>query len=135
MKAVKTSPKAAYETFPGMTAEEAADNGYVVVETNGDGGAPIYGRYLNTVTGAAMETLADRDERVPVPAGGEPLAEPVTANKGALINPNDPIVHGQDHNPHPDGAQPLDSENKGLADVITGYVPGEPLKPGRKHKG
>lgn len=130
-KGVKSSPKAAYETFPGMTAEEAEEHGYVVVESSADGSSKVYGRYLNTETGAAMETLAPKDEREPVPAGGEPLAEPATANKGALLNLNDPVVHGTaDNNPHVDGAQPNDSENKDLK--LEGYTPGDDLKPKAK---
>lgn len=130
VKAVKTSPKAAYETFPGISAEEAAEKGYVIVETDGNGAAPVYGRYLNTVTGAAMEVLADKDDREATPAGGlAAAARTVSADKGALINPNDPIVHGQaDKNPHEDGAAPLDSQNAGLE--LEGY---DPLAPEPEH--
>ena len=132
-KGVKTSPKAAYETFPGMTAEEAEERGFVVVEHSADGSAVTYGRYLDTVTGAAMEVLADKDEREPVPAGGEPLQTGAIASKGALVNPNDPVVHGTaDNNPHEDGAQPNDSENKDLK--VEGYTPGDDLKPHRAKK-
>jgi len=135
MKGIQT-PGAAYETFPGMTAAEAAEKGYVVVETSADGTSPIYGRYLDTATGAALETLADKDDRVAIPAGGESVAKLVAGDKGALLNPDDPIVHGQaDKNPHEDGAPALPSDNKGLADTLEGYVPGEThRKPGRPRK-
>jgi len=112
MKGVKSSPNAAYETFPGISADEAREKGYVVVESAADGSAPVYGRYLD---GSKL--------------GLAPQEPAAVASKGALINPNDPVVHGQDHNPHADGAPPLDSENKGLEDIITGYTPGDDLHP------
>jgi len=127
MTDIKTSPKAAYKVVPGITAEEAADKGYVVVENNADGTAPLYGYYTDTTTGAAMETLKDEDKRVAVPAGGEVSGVVPVASKGALVNPNDPVVHGvADNNPHPDGALPNDSQNADLE--LDGYTPGDPLK-------
>jgi hypothetical protein len=127
MNAHKSSPKAAYETFPGMTAEEAADKGFVVVEHGPMGESPVYGRYLNTATGAAMETLRDKDEREATPTGGTVFGAIGQANKGSLLNVNDPVVHGTaDNNPHEDGAQPNDSENKDLD--LAGYKPGDDLK-------
>jgi len=131
MKAIKTSEKAAYKVVPGLTAEQAAEKGYVVVETNGDGTAPLFGYYIDTVTGAALETLQDRDDRVPVAASGERVGAVPMGNKGALLNPDDPVVHGQgDHNPHEDGAAPSDSQNKDLK--LDGYSPGDDLKAGKK---
>lgn len=132
-KDYKTSPKAAYKVVPNCTAEEAADKGYVVVENNADGTAPVFGYYENTATGAAMEILADKDEREPVPAGGEPVAMMAPGNKGALVNPDDPVVHGTaDNNPHADGAKPNATRNDDLK--LEGYTPGDDLKPGRKPK-
>lgn len=131
MKAEKSSPKAAYETFPGMTAEEAADKGYVVVECGPQGESPVYGRYIGTETGAAMETLRQKDDREPVAVGGSVFGVVGSANKGSLVNPNDPVVHGtSDNNPHEDGAKPNDSENKDLD--LAGYTPGDDLKPKKK---
>jgi hypothetical protein len=122
MKAVKTSKHAAYETFPGMSREEAEDKGYVVVENSADGMSPVYGRYLNTKTGAALETLRDEDKREPVPASGDVTGGVATAQKGSLVNPNDPVVHGTaDNNPHEDGAQPNDEGNADLE--LEGYDP------------
>lgn len=131
MKGHKPSPSAAYETFPGMTAEEAAEKGYVVVEHGPQGESPVYGRYLNTATGAAMETLRAKDDREPVAVGGTVFGVVGSANKGSLLNVNDPVVHGTaDNNPHEDGAEPNDSENKDLD--LEGYTPGDDLKPARK---
>lgn len=133
MKGHKSSPDAAYETFPGMSAEEARDKGLVIVETNGDGAGHVYGRYLNTSTGAALETLRDKDDRQPVAAGGAVILDTAVASKGSLLNVNDPVVHGTaDNNPHEDGAQPNDSENKDLD--LEGYTPGDDPKPSRAPK-
>lgn len=131
MKGHMSSPKAAYETFPGVTAEEAADKGLVIVECGPDGGTPVYGRYLDTATGAALETLRTKDDREPVAIGGSVFGVVGTANKGSLLNVNDPVVHGTtDNNPHEDGAQPNDSENADLN--LEGYTPGDDLKPSKR---
>jgi hypothetical protein len=86
-------------------------------------------------TGAAMETLRDKDDREPVrqPAAPSVFSPSAVANKGSLLNVNDPVVHGTaDNNPHEDGAQPNDSENKDLD--LEGYTPGDDLKPSRAPK-
>jgi hypothetical protein len=135
MKGIK-SEKAVYETFPGMSREDAEKKGFVIVENNAEGTAPVYGRYLDTQTGAALETLRDADNREPAPAGGEPDLGFAGASKGSLLNLDDPVVHGTaDGNPHEDGAQPNASRNDDLE--VEGYVPGEGAekrKPGRPRK-
>lgn len=104
---------AAYEVVPGITAEEAEKQGLAVVEyaISGNSQVPVYGRYLNTETGAALETrVFQPDDMKTVPASGETVATgPGPTTKGGLINPNDPIIHGTaNENVHADGTEPLD---------------------------
>lgn len=133
MKEQKTSPHAAYVIYPGVTAAEAAEKGLVVVEQSADGLMPIYGRYTNTETGAALETLKDADTRAPAPVGGEKLGGIPTNDKGSLVNTNDPVIHGvAENNPHEDGASPNDAENTDLD--VEGYVPDDQPKRGRPRK-
>ncbi len=134
MKFEKTSKKAAYETVVGnITAEEAQEEGLVIVENNAEGTAPVYGRYLDTVTGAALEVLRDEDKRKPVAVGGETAGNPATNDKGALLNPNDPVVHGTaEINPHEDGAPAPKPNNADLE--VEGYDPFDQPKRGRPRK-
>lgn len=113
-----TTPGSAYETFPGVTAKEATDLKLAVVETAFGGGSefPVYGRYLNTETGAAVEmtTGVPAETRV-VPAGtgagGVSLAR--GNDKGSLVNQNDPVIHGTAvEGVHADGSAPLEVDSK-----------------------
>lgn len=113
---------AAYEVVPGVTAEQAAEQGLAVVEyaVSGSSFAPVYGRYLNTETGASLEQrVYQPGDMVTVPAGGETVATaPAVTTKGGLINPNDPVVHGTaNENVHADGTEPVTKSAAQAAEV------------------
>jgi hypothetical protein len=134
---MKKRDEAAYTAYPGLTREEAADKGYVEVENNADGTAPVYGRYNDAPAGygAGVQVSGIGDTRV-VPAGGLGAAPPYSGgDKGALLNVNDPVIHGvADNNPHPDGASPNDEDNEGLADALRdgSHAAGQDVTPAKK---
>lgn len=101
---------AAYVAVPGLTAEQAAEKGYAVVEYAVDGGAnnPVYGYYLDTVTGASLEQVVrDTGDTVVAPASGETVVTGAGQSmKSNLLNPNDPVIHGTgDQSVHADGSE------------------------------
>lgn len=126
MKAIQPEG-AAYKVVPGCTAEQAAEKGYAVVElsmaTNPP--TPIYGFYTDTETGAALERTVPADSTTKVvPAGsgaGAVFDANATGDKGALVNQNDPIIHGTDgQDIHADGSPAVDrhEQQEKLADVL-----------------
>ena len=130
---------AAYETFPGLTREEAEDKGYVVVEwslaTNPP--SPVYGRYIDTESGAALEVTVPVDNTTKVrPAGGDTVATAAAGDKGALVNPNDPVIHGQsEEGQHHDGADAFTKQESmdQLKDVLAdGAFDGENVEKASK---
>lgn len=112
-----SSPGSMYEVAIGITAEEAAEQGLVIVEqsysTNPP--TPVFGRYKDAPAGSALGvTVADDKGTKVIGAGG--ISAPAAAaaavglgQKGALLNINDPVVHGGtgDESVHADGASPL----------------------------
>ena len=114
-----SSPGSAYEVAVGVTAEEAAELGLVVVEQiyNGTVPSPVYGRYKDAPSGLALGvTVSDDVKTKVVGAGGltgtaAPATDSVAAaegSKGNFINPNDPVIHGGTgkDSVHKDGASP-----------------------------
>lgn len=109
----ESSPGSAYEVAVGITAKEAAEAGLVVVEwaysTNPPG--PIYGRYKDAPKGHALGITVDDTGGTKVVGAGGPPVTPASAggDKGSLVNPNDPVIHGGtgDESVHADNAEPL----------------------------
>jgi hypothetical protein len=106
-------PKAAYEIAVGVTAEEAAELGLAVVETDPTSGAPTaYGRYKGAPDGGPLGiTVPGSEDDTHVVAGGDVGAPPPggvasAGNKGDILNPNDPVIHGGSDEIHADNAQP-----------------------------
>lgn len=110
-----SSDNAAYEVALGITAAEAAEQNLAIVEysysTNPP--TPIFGRYKDAPGGSPLGITVADDGKTKVVGGGDVSAEAAAANgganKGALLNPNDPVVHGGtgDETVHADGAKPL----------------------------
>jgi hypothetical protein len=112
-----STPGSAYEVALDITAEEAAEQGLVIVEQSHSTNppTPIFGRYKDAPAGSALGvTVAKEDGTKVVGAGGIAAPAAVAAadglgQKGALLNINDPVVHGGtgDESVHADGAAPL----------------------------
>lgn len=109
VKLVQPDASAAYKVARDVTtAQEAADLGLVVVELNHSTNppTPIWGKYI-TKSGAALEitrSKAGDTEVVPASSAGA-LTPASTGDKGALLNPDDPVRHGLgETNIHEDGA-------------------------------
>lgn len=106
------SPGAAYEIAVGVfDADEAAKLGLAVVESTPDGRPSAYGRYKGAPDGGPLGvTVAGSSDTEVVPGGAvSPGADvPAGGNKGNLVNPNDPFVHGGtgDESVHADGSEP-----------------------------
>lgn len=108
-----SSEGSAYEVALGVTAEEAAKQGLVVVEysysTNPP--TPIFGRYKDAPKGAALGVTVDDTGGTKVVGAGGPAfaAASPGGDKGQLLNTNDPVVHGGtgDETVHADNALPL----------------------------
>lgn len=116
---------AAYTPVYGITRDEAEEKGYAIVEYSFADGTPVpvYGYYNDTQSGGPLDVTAPIAADTQIVAGGTLGAEPTTAgNKGSLVNPNDPVVHGtDDNNPHEDGGTPNASDNSDLK--VEGYDP------------
>lgn len=112
-----SSPGSAYEVATGITAEEAAEQGLVVVEQSHSTNppTPVYGRYKNAPSGHALGVTVAAGEDTKVVGGGS-VATPTSTSagdgggdKGSLVNVNDPVIHGGtgDETVHADNAAPL----------------------------
>jgi hypothetical protein len=108
---------AAYEVALGITAAEAAAQNLAIVEysysTNPP--TPIFGRYLDAPDGSPLGITVPDDGKTKVIGGGDVSAEAAAAaggDKGALLNVNDPVIHGGtgDETIHADGAAPLEDD-------------------------
>jgi hypothetical protein len=102
---------AAYEIAVGVTdAEEAAKLKLAVVETDPTSGAPTaYGRYKDAPDGGPLGITVASPTDTKVIGGGHVSANADAApagNKGNLINPDDPVIHGGSDEIHKDGAAP-----------------------------
>jgi hypothetical protein len=109
----ESSPGSAYEVALGVTAEEAAKAGLGVVEysysTNPP--SPVYGRYKDAPKGGPLGITTAQPADTKVIAGGAVSASPpapVGGDKGAVVNANDPFVHGGtgDDTIHADNTEP-----------------------------
>lgn len=124
----KRNPRsdAAYKVYPGVTAEEAEDKGYQIVEWNlsTTPHTPIYGEYLG-----------DNDDAIPAGAAATAAA---SNEKGALVNPNDPVIHGTaGEEVHADGSAPVNRQEQLEAtreQVEAGAFDGENVEKGSKAK-
>ncbi len=107
-----SSEGSAYEVAVGTTREEAEKAGLAVVEyaysTNPP--QPIYGRYKDAPAGAPLGITVDRPGDTEVIGGGSLGSAPAAAgaDKGELVNRNDPFIHGGtgEDSVHADGAEP-----------------------------
>ncbi len=122
-----SSPGSAYEVAIGITAEEAAEQGLVIVEQSHSTNppTPVYGRYKNAPAGSAMGVTVAKDDSTQVIGAGGVSAPPAAAvgdagSKGNLVNPNDPVIHGGtgDESVHADGAAPLADDDAAQRDAV-----------------
>lgn len=101
---------AAYEIAVGVTdQDEAAKLGLAVVEVDPTSGAPrAYGRYKDAPKGGPLGITTAQPGDTEVVAGGDvgPGGPPSAGNKGDIVNPNDPVIHGGSDEIHADGAAP-----------------------------
>lgn len=108
-----SSPGSAYEVAIGITAQEAQEQGLVVVELSHSTTppTPVFGRYKDAPSGSALGvTVDDKGGTKVVGAGGAPFATASAGgDKGLLLNINDPVVHGGtgEQTVHADNAAPL----------------------------
>jgi hypothetical protein len=116
---------AAYEIAHGVfDRDEAAKLGLAVVEVDPTTGAPTaYGRYKNAPDGGPLGITVVSPPDTEVVAGGDvsPGGPAPAGGKGALVNPNDPVIHGGSDDIHKDGAEPpvedLAAENREAAEI------------------
>lgn len=132
-------PKAAYEIAHGVTAEEAAELGLAVVEVHPTSGAPVaYGRYKGAPDGGPLGITVAGSGDTEVVAGGAagPAGPPSAGNKGDIVNPNDPVIHGGSDEIHADGAEPpvedLAAERREMTDLANESVKKASKPRGRK---
>jgi len=137
-------PKAAYEIAAGVTPEEAAEHGLAVVETDPTTGAPTaYGRYKKapdggplgiTVTGSADDTHVVAGGAAAAPAPGAHSA----GDKGDILNPNDPVIHGGSDEIHADNAPPpvdtSDEQRREMTDLANESIEDAQKKSAAKSK-
>jgi len=117
--------KAAYEIADGVTdQDQAAELGLAAVECDPTTGAPTaYGRYKDAPDGGPLGITAPAAPDTEVVAGGDvgPGGPPSAGNKGDIVNPNDPVIHGGSDEIHADGAEPpvenLDAERAEATEV------------------
>jgi hypothetical protein len=106
----KAGDTAAYEIADGVfDRDEAAKLGLAVVEVDPTSGAPTaYGRYKNAPDGGPLGITTVKPGDTEVVAGGDVGlgGAPPAGNKGNLINPDDPVIHGGSDEIHKDGAAP-----------------------------
>src|SRR5205085_12505738 len=99
---------AAYEIAVGVTdRDEAAKLGLAVVEVDPTSGAPsAFGRYKDAPDGGPLGvTVAKAGDTEVRPGGGVgPGDAGPGANKGDIVNINDPVIHGGSDEIHADGA-------------------------------
>lgn len=117
---------AAYEIAVGVTdQDEAAKLGLAVVEVDPTSNRPIaFGRYKDAPKGGPQGiTVASSADTEVVPGGnvgpgGDGSGGP---NKGDIVNPNDPVIHGGSDDIHADGAAPpaenLEAERAAATEV------------------
>lgn len=112
----EASPGAAYEIAEGIfDAEEAAKLGLAVVENDAFGRPARYGRYKGAPDGGPLGITVDKAADSEVIAGGGVSAgadQGPIGNKGNVINPDDPFVHGTagEGGVHADGAIPMEED-------------------------
>jgi hypothetical protein len=117
---------AAYIVHPGVTAEEADDKGYVIVEWNLSTSphTPIYGEYRS-----------GGENALPAARAAEAV---VGSEKGALVNPNDPVIHGTaEAEAHADGSASIDlrTQMEATRDLVeAGAFDGETVEKAPKAK-
>jgi hypothetical protein len=130
---------AAYEIAVGVTsAEEAAKLGLAVVENDPTTNAPTaYGRYKNAPDDGPLGITVPKSTDTEVRGGGNVSAGADTAragNKGNLVNPDDPVIHGGSDEIHRDGAEPpvedLEAERREQTEVAE-----ESIERASKHRG
>lgn len=102
---------AAYEIAVGVTdQDEAAKLGLAVVEVDPTSGAPTaYGRYKDAPDGGPLGVTVAKNPDTEVRAGGNVGPggpAPSAGDKGDIINPNDPVIHGGSDEIHADNAPP-----------------------------
>lgn len=106
----KAGDNAAYEIAVDVTdRDEAAKLGLAVVEVDPTSGAPTaFGRYKNAPGGGPLGITVVEEPDTKVVAGGDvgPGGPPSAGNKGDIVNPNDPVIHGGGDEIHKDGAEP-----------------------------
>jgi hypothetical protein len=137
----KAGDNAAYEIADGVfDRDEASKLGLAVVEIDPTSGAPTaYGRYKNAPDGGPLGITVASPPDTEVVAGGDvgPGAPAPAGGKGALVNPNDPVIHGGSDEIHKDGAEPpvedLAAENRDAAEIARQSIE-DASKPRRTRK-
>lgn len=131
---------AAYEIAVGVTsAEEAAKLKLAVVETDPTSGAPTaYGRYKDAPDGGPLGiTVAKSPDTEVIGSGQVSAGEPAPGpSKGALVNPDDPVIHGGGDDIHKDGAEPpvedLEAERREAREIAEASIEKASKHRGRK---